>query len=1308
MARPQSVALGGYFPTPKHLLPEIARLVSIPKTANRESMVSLLDPCAGEGDALFTLQGLWLPNRDHVSFHSYAIEIEKKRHAALLENASLHHNKPNLLHGDAFCAKWTVTESAKGVSALYLNPPYDIDDKHGRLEERFLSRFVSILMEGGTLFFVVPHYALEASATTLATHFSQLECFRFPDEDFTNFKQVVLVGRKSEGLLVDSGLASASPSLVSLVNRWAKEPHLLPVLGEGVTPLWSLSVAPFHWQGAFSSWRMLPVDIDLVLSSLKPWHTADKSGREVPIPNILPTPDGDFLKREYPMAMPPRPAHIAAGIAAGVFNGARVVPNETTNGMPDLLVKGAFDKEFRTIEEKTNKGGAVTGLIQIQQPKLKVTVLDLNRFSYHTLKQEATPTQATQISEMSTGDLLSYYGRSLLDTLLAHCPVLHDPANPEHILPLPITIRGEDAPLGPGTIIPRTLFKAQAHTTMAAIKLLGGLTAKPNERRGKAALVLGEIGSGKSTVAMATAHSIGADRILILCPPHLLESWENQIKATVPWAKASILKTVSDVEAFVRPEAITESDLDFPWSDHKPPTVRIAILSRETAKLGHSLVGVTKACPGCGAPLPTGDLAKRRSRCEHQYHIPKTIFAKMALELAYIVAKRHPGDHRVQGIIQSRMMMRALTKWEKNTDQKTLEALEVATRKDPRLKTIVRQLVQTITLDDITHVDSLERLLAGMNDTALTEEVINLLWNLSSADSTYYGKGESLRKHVARLVCLLPPGSVTQNRVFEKLKANPIEKNEGSHLSGHLDSLNKKLVELRGEQMLHWLHDFSTIKRTDSGVITLHDHPIGSSAHFLAVIAKLAQIEGGWRRTPICGTPLYQSVPEPRRVPLATYITRRHPHFFNFLVVDETQEYSTDGSAQERAAHRLTSLQIPTLCLTGSVMNGYAESLFTNLWALSHAFRAEFSRDERSAFINRYGYKKRILEQMDKEGKVVEYGSVTDRVERSRDIGQAPGVLPLLLLRHLLPISVTLHKTDLALDLPKCREIPVKIPPSPEQESKHTNMVKALLAQIKKDRFSEELSGKLFGQLAEAPSQLDRATDDVGNNPTGSYALRYPESVGGALILDVPAFPASTLLPKEAEMLKTIESELAEGRNVMVFTWHTNLISRLSRLIEERIGEKVAVLDPAKVPTGKRESWIEKEVIGKKRRVMLTNPVAVKTGLNPLVYFATEIFFENPACDPITYRQAVGRVDRIGQTKETRIYSMMYQIKTQVALHELLLLKVAVSLATDGLDAEGALAASGANGANSEYAGLSVGKALYDLLNERNSLSMAA
>ena len=116
---------------------------------------------------------------------------------------------------------------------------------------------------------------------------------------------------------------------------------------------------------------------------------------------------------------------------------------------------------------------------------------------------------------------------------------------------------------------------------------------------------------------------------------------------------------------------------------------------------------------------------------------------------------------------------------------------------------------------------------------------------------------------------------------------------------------------------------------------------------------------------------------------------------------------------------------------------------------------------------------------------------------------------------------------------------------------------------------------------------------------------------------------------------------------------------------------------------------------------MLANPVGIQTGLNNLVYFATEIWMEDPASNPTIFRQATGRVDRVGQDKVTRIYTPVYAGTLQVQMHELLLRKVAVATATDGLDSESMLLAAGA-GEDAMLTGLSIGRQLWNMLSEVN------
>ena len=140
------------------------------------------------------------------------------------------------------------------------------------------------------------------------------------------------------------------------------------------------------------------------------------------------------------------------------------------------------------------------------------------------------------------------------------------------------------------------------------------------------------------------------------------------------------------------------------------------------------------------------------------------------------------------------------------------------------------------------------------------------------------------------------------------------------------------------------------------------------------------------------------------------------PRRFDLLILDEVHEYSNQGTAQQKAAHRLAEIGIPTLALTGSIMGGYASSLFANMWALDRDFRREFERGDKSTFIRRYGFQKLLVSENGngKKDRPRDFGVRSDREQRTvRVLGEAPGVLPLFLLRHLLPAGVLVHKEDL-------------------------------------------------------------------------------------------------------------------------------------------------------------------------------------------------------------------------------------------------------------------------------------------------------
>lgn len=164
------------------------------------------------------------------------------------------------------------------------------------------------------------------------------------------------------------------------------------------------------------------------------------------------------------------------------------------------------------------------------------------------------------------------------------------------------------------------LFPAQANIAAA---LAHALTMHP------AAVVAGEMGCGKSRIAVATAVLAQSRRTLILAPPHLVRKWADEVHALVPGAATAIPRSLSDIDQMLHPPPTG------PWP-------HFVILSRERAKLSYAIKPalvprrwrfqeeehLTYRCPQCGeVPHNSDDIPltphtlKGRAAC-HRCHSP--------------------------------------------------------------------------------------------------------------------------------------------------------------------------------------------------------------------------------------------------------------------------------------------------------------------------------------------------------------------------------------------------------------------------------------------------------------------------------------------------------------------------------------------------------------------------------------------------------------------------------------------------------------------------------------------------------------
>jgi hypothetical protein len=306
--RLEAVAKAGYYPTPPSVVERVAGLVRPAHPATRQA-VRLLDPCCGTGAALRQLAGA-------VGGETYGIEIARDRWQeaeAVLSHAVL-------------VSAFAVRLAHEAFSCLWLNPPYDRDDETKRLEHAFLTTMSRALCPGGLLVFIVPQKRLTVSARYLAGHFTQFACYRFPDPDYADFGQVVLVAVKRDGAVPDGQWRAQ-------IEVWASEPlPELPPAGS-TEPLYDLPA--------------LPAGPVLFASQFFDPEVAAQQARQSGLWASPTLAERLWPAEERPVRplMPLRRGHLAVLIAAGFLNNIVLEADGRR-----ILVKGRTYKEMVQVD----------------------------------------------------------------------------------------------------------------------------------------------------------------------------------------------------------------------------------------------------------------------------------------------------------------------------------------------------------------------------------------------------------------------------------------------------------------------------------------------------------------------------------------------------------------------------------------------------------------------------------------------------------------------------------------------------------------------------------------------------------------------------------------------------------------------------------------------------------------------------------------------------------------------------------------------------------------------------------------------
>jgi len=76
------------------------------------------------------------------------------------------------------------------------------------------------------------------------------------------------------------------------------------------------------------------------------------------------------------------------------------------------------------------------------------------------------------------------------------------------------------------------------------IDAIGGIVKALRSR--DSAILVGEMGLGKTYISIAASSALGYTKTLVVCPPHLVGKWKREVKLTLPRAHVEIAEKIAD------------------------------------------------------------------------------------------------------------------------------------------------------------------------------------------------------------------------------------------------------------------------------------------------------------------------------------------------------------------------------------------------------------------------------------------------------------------------------------------------------------------------------------------------------------------------------------------------------------------------------------------------------------------------------------------------------------------------------------------------------------------------------------------
>ena len=524
MARLEAQSKLLYYPTP----PEV--VATIASWFKAEGKTRLVDPCCGKGEALAQFASLVDPEAETWGIEiSYSRALEAKKLLATVLGTSFYEMRPP--------KRWTNGS----VSLAFNNPPYDWssydENRNGqkrkvRHETLFIEGTTPKVIPGGHQVIIVPRAMLgdklmhgEGQEERLARHifgwYEEVRLFRFPDEEYEHFKQVVILACNKR-----QKYQPAKKELLEAFSAFSDESVPMEVLPEGEG---DFTIPPVP--AGKANFVFTPVDPGQLLQ-------LGKQCSPVKTPAYEKATYVRPIGAAFTPAMPLSIGHISMMIA-GQETGVLSLPSDGGT----ILVKGMSRKVVDvSASDRTNDKGEYTHTNVDEREKHMATITIAHQDGMLDMLQSST----------QVGDFVTEYADPIADAILKRNQPLYElkPTSSEwqatakaaRGLP-PLPNRKE-----------KGLFDVQRHFAIAAARVM--------RKRGHAIMNC-EMGFGKTATSIATLELMDEWPALVMCPGHMVFKWRRD------------LEQASDPDAPIVARVITRPVLSEPstWQSTIRPSI---------------------------------------------------------------------------------------------------------------------------------------------------------------------------------------------------------------------------------------------------------------------------------------------------------------------------------------------------------------------------------------------------------------------------------------------------------------------------------------------------------------------------------------------------------------------------------------------------------------------------------------------------------------------------------------------------------------------------------------------------------------